>query len=227
VKEGETAVTRDPQTGRTEYKRVQKTTVRTVGSLLSLALADRKTGKVVETITTTEEHPFQVAGQGFVPAGQLAIGNAIVTRAGPTLVVKSLTRRTQKQGYLVYNFEVEGDHTYCVGNSNGGAWVHNTCPQRTTQLHHVFPREFAAQWEELGIAYHEYTIPVETEFHQKWLHGLAPGSKGGIWNQTWRTFLADNPGATPQQLWDQMQEMRQIWGIDEFQHWLPYPPKYR
>ena len=129
VKAGDTVTTRDPQTGRTEYKRAQMPIVRTVGSVLSLALADSKTGKLVETITTTEEHPFRVAGQGFVPAGQLALGNAIVTRAGPALVVKSITRHTRKEGYLVYNFEVEGDHTYFVGTANGGAWVHNvTCP---------------------------------------------------------------------------------------------------
>ena len=33
-----------------------------------------------ETIETTGEHPFYVEGEGFTPAGRLAIGNAIVTR---------------------------------------------------------------------------------------------------------------------------------------------------
>lgn len=128
VKEGDLAVTRDPQTGRTEYKRVVKTTVQTVDSVLSLTLADAQTGKTAETITTTDAHPFMVADQGFVPAGQLALGNAIVTRAGPTLIVKSITRQVRKEGYRVYNFEVEGSHTYFVGELYAGTWVHNDCP---------------------------------------------------------------------------------------------------
>lgn len=57
----------------------------------------------------------------------LGIGTSIVTRAGPALVVKSLISRTIKGGVNVYNFTVDGDHTYFVGIANGGAWVHNEC----------------------------------------------------------------------------------------------------
>ena len=81
-----------------------------------------------ETIETTGEHPFYVAGEGFVPAGRLAIGNAIVTRAGPvTRLVKAVWNTAPK---TVYNFTVEGDHTYFVGNKDGGLWVHNVCVYR-------------------------------------------------------------------------------------------------
>ena len=66
-------------------------------------------------------------GVGFVEAGQLGIGSAIVTRAGPSLVVKSVEREQHAEGLSVYNFEVEEDHTYFVGKAGGGAWVHNTC----------------------------------------------------------------------------------------------------
>ena len=62
---------------------------------------------------------------GFVPAGALAIGNSIVTRAGPALVVKAVKWNHRAQGYDVYNFVVEDDHTYFVGKAHGGAWVHN------------------------------------------------------------------------------------------------------
>ena len=83
-------------------------------------------------------------GKGFVPAGGLAIGNSIVTRAGPHLVVKSVQWNRRAEGYDVYNFVVEEDHTYFVGNSNGGAWVHNTdCPQvlsRPDRLKELYSR---------------------------------------------------------------------------------------
>ena len=76
-----------------------------------------------ETIEMTGEHPFYVQGEGFVPAGRLAIGNAIVTRAGPPDALVSIKRSDTPK--TVYNIEVEGDHTYFVGNKDGGLWVHN------------------------------------------------------------------------------------------------------
>jgi hypothetical protein len=57
-------------------------------------------------------------GKGFVPAGQLVIGNAIVTRAGPDAEVVGIEWKEQPN--RVYNFTVEGDHTYFVGTTNGG-----------------------------------------------------------------------------------------------------------
>ena len=74
---------------------------------------------MVETITGTRRPPFYVAGKGFVPAGALAIGNSIVTRAGPALVVKSVTWKRRVEGYDVYNFVVEDDHTNIMAPDRG------------------------------------------------------------------------------------------------------------
>ena len=82
-------------------------------------------GKWWKRSRPTRLHPFFVEGKGFVPAGALAIGNSIVTRAGPALVVKSVEWLRRPEDYEVYNFVVEDDHTYFVDNTNGGAWVHN------------------------------------------------------------------------------------------------------
>jgi hypothetical protein len=84
-------------------------------------------GKVVDTLTATPTHPFFVPGRGAIPLGQLGIGTQIMTRAGPPLVIASLVKHEYPQGIAVYNFEVQGDHTYFVGNANGGTWVHNDC----------------------------------------------------------------------------------------------------
>jgi|GEM_PF-1300477 len=136
---GEYVVTRQEQTGETRVQQVVRPTVRHTGLVLSLGLADAKSGKMVETITTTREHPFFVEGRGFVPAGGLAVGNAIVTRAGPCLVVKSIQWKRRSEGYTVYNLVVAQDHTYFVGNAHGGAWVHNpeNCP---TSINGRLPR---------------------------------------------------------------------------------------
>jgi len=125
VSKGNLVLARDEKTGRTQVRRVLRTTVRHVDKVLTVALADAKTHKVVERITATREHPFYVRRKGFTPAGGLAVGNAIVTRAGPALVVQSVTWRRRAEGYTVHNFVVEDDHSYFVGTHGGGAWVHN------------------------------------------------------------------------------------------------------
>jgi len=140
VKAGDLVKSRNPRTGVEEAKRVLQTTVRQTGAILTLALVDPKTGHQ-EQITTTDEHPFYVAGTGFVKAGDLGIGTSIVTRAGPCLTLSHVTWAQEapaggglrlgqaSAGYTVYNLIVEGDHTYFVGTTGGGAWVHNVdCP---------------------------------------------------------------------------------------------------
>jgi YD repeat-containing protein len=77
-----------------------------------------------EEVTTTKSHRFFVEGKGWIEAGQLAIGNSIVTRAGPRT---KITRITSGPNSTVYNFEVEKTHTYFVGETDGGLWVHNDC----------------------------------------------------------------------------------------------------
>ncbi len=93
-------------------------------------------GGKTQAIVCTPEHPFFVDGKGWVEAGSLGIGTSIVTRAGPTLAVKSLDwkRSGQQAGattpaFTVYNFTVDASHTFFVGSVNGGAWTHNNnCP---------------------------------------------------------------------------------------------------
>ena len=119
-------------------------------------------------------------GQGWVEAGSLGIGTSIVTRAGPALQVTDLTWQKNKAqelasggglgGYTVYNLTVEDDHTFFVGTTGGGTWVHNACrayqvgthgdldavsdPRDGFQLHH------APQWhlaQSLGIPGYTYS----------------------------------------------------------------------
>jgi len=125
VHKDDLVLARDEKTGRTSVRRVMRTTVRHVDKVLTVALADAKTHKVVERITATREHPFYVRGKGFTPAGGLAVGNAIVTRAGPALMVQSVSWHRRAVGYSVFNLQIEDDHSYFAGTANGGTWVHN------------------------------------------------------------------------------------------------------
>ena len=68
-------------------------------------------------------------------AGSLGIGTSIVSRAGPLLSVQGVSWHRAQAGqsllaskpYTVYNLTVEDDHTFFVGTSGGGTWVHNIC----------------------------------------------------------------------------------------------------
>ena len=104
-----------------------------------------------ETITCTPEHPLFVQGQGWVEAGSVGIGSSIVSRAGPALAVTNLIWQKDKSGelaagslgssvggYTVYNLTVEKDHTFFVGTTGGGTWVHNACSIDWNRAEHIF-----------------------------------------------------------------------------------------
>ena len=79
-----------------------------------------------ETIETTPEHPFSIAGKGWVPAGQLQHGDRIKTEDGQTVSVQSLEVKAERR--MVYNLRVEGTENYFVGKNrllvhNGGDCV--------------------------------------------------------------------------------------------------------
>jgi hypothetical protein len=109
-----------------------------------LAAPTFSTGEVIEC---TPEHPFYVEGVGFTPAGRLGIGTSIVTRAGPAVQVTKVERHDASA--TVYNFTVEGSHTYFVGQT--GLWVHNECGPTLTEAKNLM-RRWAADPETGRIA---------------------------------------------------------------------------
>ena len=139
VQVGDQVLSRNPATGKDEAKTVTATVERHAPVIVDVVLRDAKTGKT-ETLTCTPEHPLYVQSQGWVEAGSVGIGSSIVSRAGPALQVTGLTWEKNKAqelvagspnssfgGYTVYNLTVEDDHTFFVGTSGGGTWVHNNC----------------------------------------------------------------------------------------------------
>jgi hypothetical protein len=82
-----------------------------------------------QTVTCSPEHPFFVRGKGFVLAGTLNSKDAICGDDGFTTHVVKVSRNSGTS--KVYNFAVEGDHTYFVVEGGKSLWVHNTCPLRT------------------------------------------------------------------------------------------------
>ena len=76
-----------------------------------------------EEIITTDNHPFYVQGRGFINAGNLLVGDKLISVNGEDLFVKKHYIEETDVPVDVYNFQVEDHHTYFVGES--AVWVHN------------------------------------------------------------------------------------------------------
>ena len=79
-----------------------------------------------EIIETTYEHPFYLPMySGWMQAGDLKVGDAVLTIDNQMAFVESITVTKHREPITVYNFTVENDHTYYVGE--GSVLVHNAC----------------------------------------------------------------------------------------------------
>ena len=90
-----------------------------------------------ETISATPEHPFWVQGIGWVDASGLSAGDDLLLADGGAATIVSVMRERLASPRDVYNFEVEGFHTYFVASA--GVWVHNAC---SVQVNHKAGLEF-------------------------------------------------------------------------------------
>ncbi|WP_143177236.1 TIGR02269 family lipoprotein [Cystobacter ferrugineus] len=73
-------------------------------------------------------------------------------------------------------------------------------PAEPLEKHHIFPQQQKlAEWfRGKGIDIHAFTVSLPITFH-RWLHSEGP--EGGQWNEAWRRFQGQNPGATPEEIW--------------------------
>jgi len=78
-----------------------------------------------EVAKVTPEHPFGSVEHGWVAAGDLAVGDLVLTASGGWMQVAAGT--WLQETATVYNLEVQGFHTYFVGEA--ALWVHNQCDE--------------------------------------------------------------------------------------------------
>lgn len=74
------------------------------------------------TLTTTKDHPFWVEGLGWKRAGELAVGDVLVTPNGRVALE---SREVLRRAATVYNFRVVGDHNYYAVAGQTPILVHN------------------------------------------------------------------------------------------------------
>lgn len=117
IEVGDKVVSKDPATGKEVLQEVDETYVRQTERLVKLTVA----GSV---LSTTGEHPFWVDGRGWVDAGDLAVGDVLVTPEGTT-AVEEIEVETTDGPVTVYNFRVPGLHNYYALAGDTPVLVHN------------------------------------------------------------------------------------------------------
>lgn len=174
----------DAQDG-VERRRVVRKFVKTADHLRVVRFRDARGN--VETIQTTDDHPFWVEGVGWLMAKDLLVGDQVDQPDGANAVVLSSVREEHPEGITVYNFEVEGDHTYFVEDGQGektAIWVHNTCwggfaralggqtVMRALgyEVHHIVPKGMAGA-EKLRKLLDKFGIPVNAGANKTFLPG--------------------------------------------------------
>ena len=108
IKSGDKVISTDPETMETSPKTVLETYIREVTTLVHLTVNG-------EEIVTTVDHPFYVKNQGFIKAGELIVGDELLDVNGNVLLVEKFNVELTDEPVTVYNFQVEGFHTYHVG----------------------------------------------------------------------------------------------------------------
>ncbi len=120
---GQKVLSRCEITGEIAYRKVTRRFERLNVPTYDVGFSWNGQSRPNDWIETTFEHPFWVAGKGWIAAADLRLGDVLQAFDGATLVV-DLARPT-KRNNDVHNLEIEGFHTYFV--SLAGVWVHNTC----------------------------------------------------------------------------------------------------
>ena len=121
IKVGDLVLSRDEITQHQTFKPVTRL-VRTLAKpVLAITFASGHGER--SALEVTRDHPFWVAGRGWVEAGELQSGDRISTDTAHPVTVLTATAQARA---TVYNFEVDGFHTYFAGSAR--VWVHNsTC----------------------------------------------------------------------------------------------------
>ncbi len=174
IRVGDLVASRDDVNGMTALKpvlRVLANSGRTVVNVVLLDAANR-----ADTIKATPEHPFHVAGMGWVNAVDLAPGDEIDDLASSGLVVQSVV--AEPGVHDTYNLEVADFHTYFAGAFN--AWVHNSCMSVDEEMSIL--REAAKAKGNIGVGTAPVTRAEADSLGRAWVgEGYRVSSSGNAW----------------------------------------------
>ncbi len=204
IEEGDLVIATDESTGVHSLRRVKETFSRLGAPIVALTLLIG--GAQAETLKTTEEHPFYVSGRGWVPAQNLKPGEVVQTlttgtgrsandgSAGQVAEV-ALVEFTSRRA-TVYNFEVEGVHTYRVGAN--GVLVHNRGPCKLVKHHWIPQQKDLEAWaRRAGLEVDDFVKLIPEDMH-RWMHGNHRRPQD--FNFRWQEFRKSNPQARKEEI---------------------------
>jgi hypothetical protein len=79
--------------------------------------------------------------------------------------------------------------------------------------HHIFPQQFRQYFKQRNIDIDQYTVTMDAPTHLEGVHGAGTDGMPGQWNKAWADFIARNPSATRQQIFDFAGELMKRYGI--------------
>jgi RHS repeat-associated protein len=155
IKVGDRVIADDPTTpGEIEARQVTDTFIRETTALVDLYVDG-------EVISTTGEHPFWTPDKGWVEAKDLEVGSLLQTEDGSFVDVDRVEKREGQ--FEVYNFNVEGFHTYFV--SDLGILVHNAnYDPGTVKVGRWMSPDELAKMQQTGIVQESYTGTTHVAF---------------------------------------------------------------
>jgi RHS repeat-associated protein len=170
IEVGDVVASRNEATGELTWQPVQEVYVNLHRDVIEMSFGS--SAKDVEKLVVTHEHPFHTRDGRWVPAGDLKIGDEVMTRDGSWLALQQVV--DIPDNVSTHNFMVADDHNYFVGRS--GLWVHNCCGGLWTATR----RSTAAQ-----NAYRHFLD-----------HGADFGAKNAVEYAKMAKDFLHNPGAT-------------------------------
>ncbi len=113
IQPGDLVLSRDEHGTQIAPRPVRETYRRTSHHLRQLTFRDNAGRE--QTLQTTYEHPFwSVSDNAFVDAGKLQPGKTVTSPDGQIQTLVATRREDRPEGVQVFNFQVDGFHTYYV-----------------------------------------------------------------------------------------------------------------
>lgn len=181
IKAGDYVWAWDEETGDVALKQVVETYVNESTELVHVSVDG-------EEIVTTPTHPFYSPVKGWTSAIHLRAGDILVLVNGEYVIVEQVQHELLEAPVKVYNFQVEGYHTYYV--SNYGVLVHNICKGNWARGGRSSPQENAMY----HFNRHGYEVGANSveSYTQK-----ATNFANTVLNKTRKVRTAFISGATP------------------------------